>query len=106
MTRVRLSRSAERWFQKRIAEIAEVDPNAARKIVGRFERLKDMLSAFPEMTERGVLPGTRRIVMHPFILVARLRDDVVEIAAIRHARQKDARAPSELMAKDQEANNE
>jgi plasmid stabilization system protein ParE len=106
MTRVRLPRNAERWFFKRIAEIAEVDPSAARKIVSRLERLKNLLSTFPEMTERGVLPGTRRIAMHPFILVARIRNDVVEIIAIRHARQRDARAPSELSGSDQETNNE
>jgi plasmid stabilization system protein ParE len=96
MPRVRLSENAERWFVKRIAEIAEVDPGAARKIIGRFERLKTLLSTFPEMTERGMLPGTRRIAMHPFILTARVRNDTIEVVAIRHARQKDARAPSEL----------
>jgi hypothetical protein len=48
------------------------------------------------MTERGILPGTRKIVMTPFILTARFRNGVVEIAAIRHARQDDARAPSDL----------
>jgi plasmid stabilization system protein ParE len=99
MPLVRLSPRAERWFLKAIAEIAEVDPGAARKIKARLERLKTLLSTFPEMTERGVLPGTRRIVMHPFILTARVRGDVMEIVAIRHARQKDARAPSELQDK-------
>jgi plasmid stabilization system protein ParE len=102
MARVRLSPNAERWFLRRIAEIAEVDPNAARKIVDRLERLKNVLSMFPEMSERGVLPGTRRIVMHPFILTARMRNDVLEIAAIRHARQGDSRAPSELTETDKD----
>jgi plasmid stabilization system protein ParE len=93
---VRLSRNAERWFLNRIAEIAEQNPSAARKILLRMERLKDVLSSFPHMTERGILPGTRKIVMTPFILTARFRNGVVEIAAIRHARQEDARAPSDL----------
>ena len=96
MRRVRLSPSAEKWFLRRIVEIAEVNPAAARKILNRLERLKKLLSTFPEMSERGLLPGTRKIVMHPFILTARIRGDIIEISAIRHARQEDARAPWDI----------
>lgn len=94
--KVRFSPDAQRWFRKHILEIAEVNPEAARKIVARVENLTQLLSSFPEMTERGLLPGTRKIHIKPFILTARINRGVVEIAAIRHARQKDANAPSEL----------
>ena len=63
MPPVRLSRSAERWFLKKIAELAEVNPTAARRLIDRLERQKSLLSSFPEMTERGILEGTRKVSM-------------------------------------------
>lgn len=85
---VRLSIRAERWLLTYITTLAELNPRAARDILLRLERLKDTLEDFPNMSERGPIPGTRRVVMRPLILTARLRDDVLEIAAIRHERQK------------------
>lgn len=52
------------------------------------------------MTERGILEGTRKVSMPPFVLTIRSRDGVVEIAAIRDARQKDAYAPVEMLSVD------
>lgn len=93
---VRFSPRAQRWFQKHILEIAEVNPEAARKIVSRLENLTKLLSSYPEMTERGMLPGTRKIYIRPFVLTARFKHGVLEIAAIRHGRQRDAGAPSDI----------
>lgn len=100
MPPVRLSKSAERWFLSKVAELAEVNPAAARKLIERLERQKDLLSSFPQMTERGVLEGTRKVSMPPLVLTIRARDGMVEIAAMRDARQKDAYAPAELDAAD------
>lgn len=52
------------------------------------------------MTERGILEGKRKVSMPPFVLTIRSRDGIVEIAAIRDARQKDAYAPVEMLAVD------
>nr|WP_245305711.1 type II toxin-antitoxin system RelE/ParE family toxin [Rhizobium leguminosarum] len=77
-------------------------PAAARKLVERLERQRELLSSFPQMTEteRGILEGTRKVSMPPFVLTIRSRDGIVEIAAIRDARQKDAYAPVEMLAVD------
>ena len=85
---VRLSRRAERWLLTFIADLASENPVAARDILRRLETLKTGLAQFPEMTKRGTLPGTRRVVMRPLILTTRIRGGVVEIAAIRHERQR------------------
>ncbi len=85
---VRLSKRAERWLLTYITTLAQENPQAARDILRRLEGLKDMLGDFPNMSERGPLPGTRRVVMRPLILTTRLRDNVLEIAAIRHERQQ------------------
>jgi plasmid stabilization system protein ParE len=102
MARVRLSKSAERWFLKKIAELAEVNPVAAKKLAERLERQKKLLSSFPNMSERGILAGTRKVSMPPLVLTVRVRGDLVEIAAIRDARQKDAHAPADLPPDDEE----
>jgi plasmid stabilization system protein ParE len=98
MPPVRLSKSAERWFLNKVVELSEVNPAAARKLIERLERQKDLLSSFPQTTEKGVLEGTRKVTMPPLILTIRARDGMVEIAAIRDAWQKDAYTPAELAA--------
>ena len=100
MPRVLLSRSAERWFLKKVAELAQLNPAAARKLVERLERQRDLLSSFPKMTERGILEGTRKVSMPPLVLTIRRRDGNIEIAAIRDARQKDAYTPVEMLPAD------
>ncbi|MFS8145980.1 type II toxin-antitoxin system RelE/ParE family toxin [Rhizobium sp. BR 249] len=96
MPAVRLSKSAERWFLTKVAELAEVNPAAAKHLVDRLEKQKALLSSFPRMTERGLLEGTRKVSMPPLVLTIRERNGTIEIAAIRDARQKDAFAPTEL----------
>jgi plasmid stabilization system protein ParE len=96
MPRVRLSRSAERWFLARITDLAQRDPQAARRLIARLERQKALLSSFPNMTEKGLIEGTRKVSMPPLVLTIRLKDGVIEIAAIRDGRQKDGLAPDEL----------
>ncbi|MCO6177505.1 MULTISPECIES: type II toxin-antitoxin system RelE/ParE family toxin [Ciceribacter] len=102
MPPVRLSKSAERWFLKKIAELAAVNPAAARRLIDRLERQKSLLSSFPEMTEKGVLEGTRKVSMPPLVLTTRYRDGVIEVVAIRDGRQKDAYAPDELLSENEE----
>jgi plasmid stabilization system protein ParE len=88
---VRLSIRAERSLLTYIAHLAEQNPQAARNILSRLEKVKDRLADFPEMTAEGLIPGTRRVVMRPLILTIRLRDTTLEIVSIRHERQKPER---------------
>lgn len=69
---------------------------AAEKLIRRLGELQTLLATFPEMTERGRKNGTRKISMPPFILISRRVGDDIEIAAIRHARQRDALDPPEV----------
>lgn len=96
VTKVRFSPKAERWFLGKIAEIAREQPSAARNILRKLEKKMRDLSDFPRMTERGLIPGTRKISLHPFILTARIRDRELEIVAARFATQKDALEPSDI----------
>jgi plasmid stabilization system protein ParE len=102
MRPVRLSRSAERWFLTKVVELSEVNPAAAGRLIDRLEKLKALLSSFPRMSEKGILEGTRKVSMPPLVLTIRERDGIIEIAAIRDGRQKDALAPAELRDVDDE----
>lgn len=106
MPPVRLSKSAERWFLKRVVDLATVNPAAARRLVDRLETLKQLLSSFPAMTEKGIIEGTRKVSMPPLILTIRERGGFIEISAIRDGRQKDALAPAELLDTDDPKGND
>lgn len=92
-----MSPEAEEKFLKGIAYIAERNPSAAEKIVGKMRSLRERLVDFPDSGVRGEIPGTRRMVLNPFVLTVRQGKSGVEIAAVRHAKQKDAYAPTERL---------
>ncbi|CAN7309586.1 type II toxin-antitoxin system RelE/ParE family toxin [Phyllobacterium sp. LjRoot231] len=93
---IKLSPKAERWFLEEIAYVAEHSPSAAAKITEKMRDLQKRLADFPDLGVRGAISGTRRVVMKPYVLTTRFKDKVLEIAAIRHSRQGDAYAPTEL----------
>jgi plasmid stabilization system protein ParE len=100
MVAVVLSEKAERWFLQKVADLAAVNPQAARNLIARIERQKQLLATFPQMTERGLIPGTRKVSMPPFVLIIRKIGNTVEIASIRDGRQKDAHKPTNLLSAD------
>jgi plasmid stabilization system protein ParE len=74
---------------------------AAEKIVTRVKKARQLLADHRKIGPAGLIPGTRRFVVKPYILTVRQRDGVVEIAAIRHAKQSDAYTPHEAMEDDE-----
>ena len=99
---VRLSPEAAKWLKAEISYTADRNPAAAKRVADRLRAARETLSDYPMIGPEGWIPGTRRVVMGPFILTVRIRGDIVEIAAIRHARQGDAYAPGEVLAGDED----
>lgn len=97
----RMSPEAREWFLAEIAYIANLNPAAAEKIVARVKKARQLLADHPKIGPAGLIPGTRRFVVKPYILTVRQRDGVVEIAAIRHAKQSDAYTQHEAMEDDE-----
>ncbi|WP_187972347.1 type II toxin-antitoxin system RelE/ParE family toxin [Aquibium microcysteis] len=95
--RARMAPAARRRFLEAIAYVAERNPAAAERIVQEMRALQARLITFPNLGVRGDIPGTRRIVMAPYVITTRTQGDTIEIVAFRHGRQEDARAPSELL---------
>ena len=78
-----MSPEAEAKFLEGIAYIAERNPSAAEKIVAKMRSLRERLIDFPNIGVRGEIPGTRRIVLNPFVLTVRQGKRGVQIAAVR-----------------------
>lgn len=99
MTRrlVRLSPEAAEWLKSEITYLAERSPAAAKKLASKIRAARESLSKYPKLGPPGLIPGTRRLVVSPYVLTLRTRDGIVEIVAIRHARQSDAYAPREVL---------
>ena len=95
MILVRLSRRARDWLEGEARSLAEHDPLAAAGFLARMREVQQMLGHFPNAGAPGLVPGTRRLVVSPYILTYRRSRGAVEIAAIRHGRQGDARRPDE-----------
>jgi plasmid stabilization system protein ParE len=97
--RASLSPAAARWLKEEIAAIAKESPKGAKIILANIRKKQELLVKFPQMGERGLIPGTRRVFVRPhYILTVRVQEDLVEVAAIRSTSQQDAYAPSELLA--------
>ena len=95
--RARMAPAVRRRFLEAITYVAERNPAAADRIVQEMRALQARLVSFPNLGVRGDIPGTRRVVMAPYVLTTRIQGDGIEIVAFRHGRQEDARAPSELL---------
>jgi toxin ParE1/3/4 len=98
--RIRLSFDTRRWLKKEISYLSERNPAAAQRISAAFVAAWDRIARFPEIGPKADLPATRRVVVGAYIVTIRVVDEVVEIVAIRHGRQADARAPTDLGAAD------
>lgn len=102
MTRrlARLSSAARTWLLAEIAYLAAREPAAARKLVAQLRTAQQNLAAFPRLARPGLIPGTRTLVVDAYVLTVRIRGDDVEIVSMRHGRQGDAHAPSDVRDSD------
>lgn len=90
----RLSGPAHSWLKEEIAYIAARNPGAARRLIQKMRAARELIGRFPLGGEAGQIPGTRRFVVDAYVLTVRAgADGGIEIAAIRHSRQEDARTP-------------
>lgn len=71
--------------------IAERNHDAALKVYARIEERAQSLLELPELGHPGREPGTRELTVtgtrYAFIVVYRVVDDVIEVAAVWHGRQ-------------------
>jgi plasmid stabilization system protein ParE len=97
---VRIERGARAWILREGEYLRRERPEAARKFRDAMQEAQHRLSQQPRAGVRGLLPETRILVKRDYLISYRLvleRDcdavRAVEIFAVRHGRQRDARNP-------------
>jgi toxin ParE1/3/4 len=82
-------RTALRNLDQHADYIAKDDPIAARNAVQRIRAAVDQLADYPNMGRTGRVPLTRELIVGgtPWIIVYRVRADVVEIIRVLHGAQ-------------------
>jgi addiction module RelE/StbE family toxin len=72
-----------------IEYIAERNDEAAADLQDEIERAASQLPQHAYLYRRGRVAGTREIVVHPnYLVVYRIKPDVIEIVNVLHARQE------------------
>ena len=90
-----LSPKAATWLKAEIRYIAQQNPEAAEKIAERLRAARISLAQHALLGRIGEIPGTRRLIIGPYILTYRVRAQTVEVWAIGHARMENALTPEE-----------
>ena len=69
------------------AYIARDDPPAAIRMLKRMRTAIDGLEILPNRGRPGRAPGTRELVVEPYIIVYRVQAERVEVVRVRHHAQ-------------------
>jgi addiction module RelE/StbE family toxin len=87
--RIRWLSTALRNHDHQAKYIADHDPTAARNAVQRIRAAVDQLAEYPSMGRVGRVPLTRELIVGgtPWMIVYRVRADVVEIIRVLHGAQ-------------------
>jgi toxin ParE1/3/4 len=85
---VRWTRTALRDLESTHAYIAADNPSAAEAFIDRLLSGIDALSQHTDMGRKGRVPGTRELIINPFIVAYRSRRTDVEVLAILHAARR------------------
>jgi toxin ParE1/3/4 len=86
-----------RWTPRAVADLEQiadyllaVNPKSWKRLLSRLQIAIDYLLQFPHMGKAGLVEGTREFVLSgtPYILVFRLKHDVVQIVSVRDGRMQ------------------
>jgi plasmid stabilization system protein ParE len=103
--RVRLSEPALRWIEDEAERISRgFGAAAAQEFRDRIRKTVEAIAAFPNITKRGKIPGSRTITVYRrTVLTIVERDGDLVVAAARSHWQADAFEPGEADSPDYEA---
>jgi plasmid stabilization system protein ParE len=85
--RVIFAPRALRQFNAQLAYLADRNPVAGRRLISRIDAARRQLADFPRNAPRASAPGTRRLIVAPYVLTYREHGSVIEIIDFRHGRQ-------------------
>ncbi|GGE23633.1 hypothetical protein GCM10011390_48820 [Aureimonas endophytica] len=90
--RVRLSEDARRFLRAEAEYLRRRNPSAAHRFLESIRLARTNLAEFPLIGATAcdsLVPGSRRLVVGPYVLTYDVRAETVEVAAIRHGRMQD-----------------
>ena len=83
------------WTRQALFDLAEIEhyiekerPKAAERVAMHLVSSVEHLAEFPELGRLGLRPGTRDLVVPPYVISYRVRRDRLEILSIWHGRRK------------------
>ena len=95
MPRVILAPRVRRWLNSELSYLADGGPTAVSRLRERIGTVRRLLSEFPRLGAPGTAPGTRRLVVPPYVVLYREKAGEIEIIDIRHSRQAERPIPEE-----------
>ena len=93
--RVLLSRGVRNWIDLQVEYLSSRNPAPARRLREHIASAQQMLGEHPHIGRRGNAPGTRRLVMAPYVMTYREIGPDIVIVDIRHGRQAERPIPED-----------
>jgi len=82
------------WTEQAISDLAEIEhyveqdkPEAAKLVAAHLLSSVEHLAEFPHLGKQGRRPGTRDLVIPPYVITYRLRPERLEILSAWHGRR-------------------
>ena len=95
MARVAIARRVRQWLVLQAAYLLLHNPRGAERLERRLADAIRLLGEFPRGGAPARTPGTRRLIMPPYVFTYREHGDDVVIIDIRHGHQRETRLTEE-----------
>ncbi len=83
------------WTQQALSDLAEIEryieqdrPAAAQRVAAHLWSSVEHLAEFPQLGKPGRRPGTRNLIIPPYVISYRVRSQRLEILSIGHGRRR------------------
>jgi toxin ParE1/3/4 len=83
------------WTRQALSDLGEIEhyiqqerPRAAERVAMHLLSSVEHLGEFPELGRPGPRPGTRSVIIPPYVISYRVRHDRVEVLSVWHGRRR------------------
>ncbi len=83
------------WTQQALSDLAEIEHyieqdrrEAARQVAAHLWTSVEHLAEFPELGKPGRRPGTRELIIPPYVISYRVRSQCLQILSVWHGRRR------------------
>jgi toxin ParE1/3/4 len=83
------------WTEQAISDLTEIEtyieqdkPQAAERVAAHLLSSVEHLAEFPHLGQQGRRPGTRELIIPPYVITYRLRPTRLEILSVWHGRRR------------------